>query len=317
MMTYYLGREEVRAYANDLISKLNLNGINDDFLCVAIGGSGEDLACMLSDAIAERGNTCWQNVDVIRVDFNRDDNEISFYEPKDEALVYGRKVLVLDSAVHSGRTMLKCCDKMHELGAEEVYSYSLAVKQTALFIPTFFGVLISKRDRIYFLLNEIPSYSSCFPGPGLRKLDAGRFEFDLPESGLTGRVYTIDDLRSYDSVSENNHVYLCAKGILASGAVGIYVAPIDAVSAKEGVTMIPEQKMCVIDILQTSRCEPSDAELRANMLEWVETYAKSHDCSAITILVEPTVAESFASLGYKVLGRPATKPDYCVVRRQL
>lgn len=71
--------------------------------------------------------------------------------------VRGKNLLLLDSAIHSGRMMSHCVAKVLKLEPATVTTYALAVKRCTSFVPTLWGVMTDEVDRPYFLLDSIPN----------------------------------------------------------------------------------------------------------------------------------------------------------------
>jgi ribosomal protein S18 acetylase RimI-like enzyme len=105
--------------------------------------------------------------------------------------IAGKTVLLLDGAVHSGRTMSRCAEWLSNQGANAILSYSLVVKQCSSFIPTMWGVMTSTTDRTYFLLKSIPNnrLTTCSKSDvkplHIRKLDSCHALLPPLNSGLS------------------------------------------------------------------------------------------------------------------------------------
>jgi GNAT superfamily N-acetyltransferase len=153
MNTHYLGLEEVRAYCADLIKRLKSLAPNIPRLWCPIGESGRTLAERLlmdaPDIVPEIG--------LVEAEYERDANRVSFRNGSTADDFHGQRVLVLDSSVHSGRTMSKVVSEVIAAKASAVCTYALVVKRSAAFVPSFWGVSIEDHDRAYFLLNELPN----------------------------------------------------------------------------------------------------------------------------------------------------------------
>lgn len=123
-------------------------------------------------------------------------------------------VIVIDSAVHSGQTMLRVIEELRNLGAKEIISYSLVVKRNSSFIPNYFGVLIGDRDRAYFQLTAIPNNRLQQKRPfgvlrALEEKDGARQMFDSGVESLD-RIHLSDLL--YEQETRNSKIYLYEHG---------------------------------------------------------------------------------------------------------
>jgi GNAT superfamily N-acetyltransferase len=88
--------------------------------------------------------------------YDRDSEEVSFSEDPATA-IKGKNVIVMDSSIHSGITMRRVVEAISKFGASKICSYTLVLKQSASFIPSFWGVTIGDYDRAYFMLNCLPN----------------------------------------------------------------------------------------------------------------------------------------------------------------
>ncbi len=152
MITYYLGDAEVKGYARDLARRLSAGPFPEVWL--AMGQSGNRMAALVAEFLPEM---CKQQLKVVRSAWDRTRSEVTFLDTFDSIDLTAVKVLVIDSAIHSGSSMFAVCEKLVTLGADNVISYSLVLKRNSSFIPTFFGVLIGDEDRSYFQLDELPN----------------------------------------------------------------------------------------------------------------------------------------------------------------
>jgi hypothetical protein len=79
-------------------------------------------------------------------------------DPGDPAkLLPGAAVLLLDGAVHSGKSMVACASAVLQYKPASLASYSVILKRGSVFIPTMWGVMTDETDRAHFLLKKIPN----------------------------------------------------------------------------------------------------------------------------------------------------------------
>jgi GNAT superfamily N-acetyltransferase len=154
MHTHYLGAEEVDAYLKDLGDRLL--ALNDCMpkVWVPIGPSGIELAERLLDVCPPLDADSL--VKVIPAQFDRDNDKVDFHS-ETKGLLRGQNVMVLDSSIHSGWTMLRVIGEVQRLEPTGVCSYALVLKQGARLVPSFWGVTIGDHDRAYFMLPNLPN----------------------------------------------------------------------------------------------------------------------------------------------------------------
>ena len=156
MNTYYLGREEVTGYLVDFLDRLAKAETMPTVWC-PVTDSGEALVEALVKIVADRHPTLLPAIAVVSIDVVNGTNEIIFHDPTAKQTIEGKSVLLLDGAIHSGRMMSQCADKLLEFNPSELTSYSLVIKRCSRFIPTVWGVMIDETDRAYFLLDSLPN----------------------------------------------------------------------------------------------------------------------------------------------------------------
>lgn len=152
MITYYLGDTEVRGYAQDLARRLD----GDSFPSVwfALGQSGARMADVVAESLNEERR---RELRVVRVTCDRTTKAVRIIDDISTIDLGMARVLVIDSAIHSGSSMLTVCEYLATLGAGSMATYSLVLKISSCFVPSFFGVLIGEEDRAYFQLDELPN----------------------------------------------------------------------------------------------------------------------------------------------------------------
>jgi hypothetical protein len=166
--TYFIGAEETQAYAKDFLRRLERLESFPDVWC-PITKSGDAIAKVMIKLV---GADLLSKVQLLPVAVAREAEKIgiSFLEGEPEKQVAGKSVLLLDGAIHSGRTMSRCAEEVMKLKPQDLVSYSLVTKAGASFVPTIWGVTIDETDRAFFLLEEIPNH----------RLDAGNPEKKQP-----------------------------------------------------------------------------------------------------------------------------------------
>lgn len=152
MNTKFLGDDEVDAYLRDFADRLLQMSKMRPTVWVLIGPSGRELAKRLVHVKPELETSAT----AVPIEYDRDSERVSVSNGG-RSQIAGKRVLVLDSSIHSGFTFQKAIAAIYAWGARDVCSYSLVVKQSSAFVPSFWGVTIGDHDRAYFLLSELPN----------------------------------------------------------------------------------------------------------------------------------------------------------------
>lgn len=155
MRTVYLGQEEVEAYAQDFAARLKTLANNFPTVWCPIGKSGDHLLRLIA---AQLDPDEVSRISVVPVAFDKTATIATLGNESDkETIANARDLLVLDSSVHSGGSMLAVMRLLAKLGGGRLLSYSLVVKRGAKYLPHYFGVMVGDHDRVLFLLTSIPN----------------------------------------------------------------------------------------------------------------------------------------------------------------
>jgi GNAT superfamily N-acetyltransferase len=166
LITHFLGGEEVAGYARDLAQRLV--GLGDLFPTVwcPIGKSGDKLLRVLAKELSRLAPDRAASIRVVEFFYNKDEGTASIGKGATSSDLKDAVVLVLDSSVHSGRSMLSVVRAAEQYDASRVFSYSLIVKRSSNFVPHYFGVVVGDHDRVLFQLDNIPN-NRLFSGKDL------------------------------------------------------------------------------------------------------------------------------------------------------
>ncbi len=272
MQTYLLSDDDVARYASDFLARLELLGSRQAMVWVSLGLSGDRFVDVLDSLLEGQGKDL-PEIAMLTVDrlsgevIFRNDDSLGMIE---RAVATGSPVVLLDSAVHSGRTMRRVAKLLFDKGVSEVVSYSLIIKQTSEFVPTFFGLMIGESDRAFFQLQMIPNHRLTIRKPVgiLRALDQGDVDkgFVNTESPSVNQK-TFGDL-FYLAHTQHFRVYVYEVG---SRIVGVLA-----------FTMLANRSLFV-DLIARDK-EFKDARIGGMLLRWAETYARHNGCLAITLM---------------------------------
>jgi GNAT superfamily N-acetyltransferase len=261
--TYFLGREEVAAYANDLCWRLA--ALRGSFPCTwcTLGHSGEELALVISEALPKKLRS---SIRIIRMHYDRDKRTVSFEDPRDErALAKNAAALILDSSVHSRITMLASFQKLRSLEVRNICTYSLVLKRGSCFIPNFFGVVIEEPDRAYFLLDKIPNLR-VMPFGAFRKLIHD--DIKRRRQGINSGLKSLDKVTwsdlLYESKTNGNNVFVYEEDDELLGFISFRI----------------NNSHLFIDAIAIDKSAQRRG-LGGHMMRWAETSARVANCNSI------------------------------------
>lgn len=269
MITYFLGREEVSAYARDLVDERLCGKTPFPTVWFAIGISGQKIALAVAQRVPPKIR---KTLKFIRTSCDRDHGAvaITFHDPLDRIDLKSATVLTIDSAVHTGKSMAALADRLKSLGAKNVLSYALILKRNARFVPNFFGAVIDGTDRAYFQLDKIPNNRLMDPRKAsfghIRMIDDQDYALPPIKCGVPSiEAVSFGDL-IYQSKSHGAHVYL----YMHNGEVRGYIS-----FALDG-------KIVKIDIVVGDPNNPGSG-VGGALMRWAETWARSIGCDAIEL----------------------------------
>lgn len=165
MNTYYLGEQQILAYVRDFLRRVTDLDPVPEVWCPITRSGGEILKSLLG-VVRNRHPELLARVKILPIEVSKTSKrtKVKFVgDDRPEKLIPNKAVLLLDGAIHSGRTMAECAAAVLTHRPKELSSYSLVIKASSSFIPTMWGVTIAETDRAFFLLDEIPNH----------RLDAG------------------------------------------------------------------------------------------------------------------------------------------------
>lgn len=303
MHTYYLSPEEVSGYAKDFCNRLEALGKDYPYIWCTIGLSGAEIAAIISNHAAKSRK---KQIQVVPLSFNRDNNTIYFDNQNESALLKGVPVLVIDSSVHSGTTMLKSLQVVVQLGASKVTSYSLVVKRGACFIPNVFGLLIDNHDRACYLLKIIPNNRLETPFGILRKIseeDVQRKQKKLKSGcGLESLDKTSWSDLWYEHKVHSTHVYIFEQNNEICGFISFLL----------------NNDTVLIDAVAVDKSTHKKG-IGGSLIRWVENFARSSNCSSITLWAINERKSFYQDMGYELTSQELDlgEEKYTMMRREL
>lgn len=283
MITHFLGEEEVAAYSRDFARRLTLLGSNFPRKWFALGESGEKIAAIVFDLLSEE---LQKKVSVTTVYVDRKTNRVRYANTIRDVRFGNGTVLLIDSAVHSGQSMSRVVWSLWKAGAKNVLSYTLMLKRSSKFIPTYFGVLVDDRDRVYFQLQEMPNNRLCERPPFgvLKEVEQSDYRKKIIKVGLPFEDLTIGDLL-YDKNTRDYHPYIYELNGKIAGFINFG----------------KNDNVLFIDAWATAK-KFQGKGIGGALLRWAETWARSNNCDAIKLWAFKKAIKTYVYLGYEFIG---------------
>ena len=231
---------------------------------------------------------------VLPVGYDKSRKEVIVEQPELqlEVIKNADVVIVLDSSIHSGSTMLAVVKKLESLGANRIITYSLIVKQTSRFIPHYFGLLVGEHERIYFLLPQIPNNRlfkpKLFPVGIFRTIteeDSASNSEPLATSVESISKITWDDLR-YQKAAHGHDVYV----IEVKGKLAAYIS-----------LKFDEDKL-LIDVIAADKTYGHQG-FGGALMRWAENLARSKCCSSLHLWAISNQVAWYKGIGFEPTGQ--------------
>lgn len=317
MHTYFLGAEEVDGYclhfANRLVHLFNSTPQSFPFVWVVVGHSGLSISSRISKVLTQRHPTFdTTKVNLVGVSFDRRTGTV-LIDPEDLSGLQDQNVLIIDSAIHSGQTMLQIAQHVEKEGrAFSVASYSLVVKRTSVFIPQDFGVIIGDYDRAVFLMEEIR-------GPHLNKKAGGGYIRTLtPDIVDAFPSFLQTGEESIDKETWGDLLYAkYAKGAF----VYVYIENAKPVGALS-LLVQPGERTLVDVVAVDNACKGKG--IGGALMRWAETLARSYNCSEFELwsINRDDVVQKYQKQGFVFVdGHPSIKissrETYALMRKPM
>lgn len=281
MITHFVGPAEVEGYALDLANRLVKLGSDFPQNWYLLGKSGEVFADAVIDKLpAEKISS----LKLVRISANRETGRIRFL---DSIVKTRAPSLLLDSAVHSGNSMLRAANALTIKGISDLITYTLVLKRGSVIIPNFFGILVEETDRCIFQLPEIPNNRLCETRPFgvLRTLtpdDTKRRFFKTGESAI--EETTFGSLLYEKERGSNVFVYERKNEIC-------------------GVLSFTEQSRSLfIDLVATSR-KYHGKGIGGALMRWAETWARSRRFEAVDLWAIQKRVSFYEKRKFKLIDR--------------
>lgn len=271
MRTLYLGREEVDAYAHDFAERLV--GLEDEFPTIwcPIGKSGDHLARLIASRLPPEKSA---TVRVVPVSYDKTARKAVLDDLNDVAVIASSKsVLVLDSTVHSGGSMLAVMRLLSGMGEARVLSYTLVIKRGSKFLPHYFGVVVGDHDRVLFLLDSIPN-NRLFAG---KDAPVGFFRRIEPEDAKRVQECLDTGVASLDKISWGDLYY--DHRVNGYDVIVVedrsHIAGFVKLKIKEGHTLC-------IDVIANDKAYRGKG-VGGALMRYAETIGRAHECRFVEL----------------------------------
>lgn len=309
MITHFLGKEQVNAYCKDFAKRLQDLGENFPRVWCPIGFSGLELYNIVVSFLPNelRATTVIQPLIYQKPNNGNKRGEIGFAiaqseiqtesdalsDLKDLLKESSTTVLVLDSSVYSGSSMLSSVRFLEKLEPAAVLTYSLIVKQRAGYIPHYFGLVVGDHDRALFLLDSIPNNRLAKP----QLLPTGILrEISADDVNMLDKLDTgVDSISKigwgdlwYDMHAHDFQIYIIE---IKTKLVG-YVK----------YRFHTSTQSLMLDVIAVDR-EFHGKGAGAALFRWVETTARSSSCRYIELWGYAPEVAKYKSAGYQESGK--------------
>ena len=280
MITHYLGSEEVTAYCNDLVDRLTALGNDFPTVWFALGVSGMKMAIRVVRLLPPEFKP---KVKFVSVRYNRATTLLDVAPPVAELTFTDEPILVIDSAVHSGKTMLAMVKQLQAAKVKNIITYTLVLKRGAVMIPNYFGVIIDDKDRTLFELDPLPNNRLIenVPFGVLRELKSSDAVASIGTVGAPFETLTTGDLL-YDIETTFLRAYVFEYDGEIAGFVSFR-------NQSDGL---------FIDAWATAdkykRLGIGNATFR-----WAETWARSTKCSQVSLWAYEGAIPKYLKYGYE------------------
>lgn len=291
------------AYGRDLADRLLLPRQRPDVWC-AITVSGLELSRVFLDTFDKLDSRYSEVIDFWSVGRQKKTKRIiRFGVPKAEANDFaglrGRHVFIIDSAIHSGETFSAVHDRIAAAKPASIATYSLVVKRSSCFYPTYWGCTIADSDRAYFLLDRIPnnrlstgrSDHGTKPYWSFKRLEKA----DCSRSPVCSGLKSIDGMswsdRHYGMLTNENGLatYLCEVGSQIAGFLTFHYEP--------GRTF-------VVDEVAVDR-KWQGKGLGGTLVRFADTLARQSSLPRVKLWAIANKTKFYRKYGYKpIIGEP-------------
>ncbi len=283
MITHFLGDEEVAAYSRDFARRLVALGEDFPAKWFTLGESGEKIAAVIYEMLPPDFQ---KKISATTVYVDRKTNRVRYANSIKGVRFGTASVLLIDAAVHSGQSMSRVVGSLWKFRAKSILTYTLMLKRSSKFIPTYFGVLVTDRDRVYFQLDEMPNNRLAEKPPFgiLKEVEQSDYKKEIIKVGSPFDTVTIGDLL-YDKNTRDYFPYIYELNGKVAGFINFG----------------KNKTVLFIDAWATAK-QFQGKGIGGALLRWAETWGRSNKCDAIQLWAFKPAIKTYHHLGYNFIG---------------
>jgi ribosomal protein S18 acetylase RimI-like enzyme/pyrimidine operon attenuation protein/uracil phosphoribosyltransferase len=275
--TLLIGSDEVHAYLADLVQRLDPVPL----VWCPITQSGREIATEAAfevEKFAKANTLPLPSIAFLPIETDAE-GRAKLLEPSDAVAIAGASVLLIDGAIHSGRTMASCASLVLAHKPASLASYAVVLKRSSRFIPTLWGVMTDETDRTHFLLNKIPNNrlnAGGKPQPHihLRRLEERDCATPIVKSGLASieRVTWSDRLWQMTTTRMATTTYVLERGEQIVGFLTVHIDEQSSVTTVSEIVVDSAEKDqgyggVLIRFADTLARQAESAYVRLNAIE--------------------------------------------------
>lgn len=276
-----MGAEEVTAYCEDLVDRLS--ALKDKFPTnwFVLGVSGTKMAIRIVKRLPpELG----RKVRFTGVKYDRATAKLEITPPIKKISLGDEPVLVVDSAVHSGKTMLALVNELQAAKVKDIITYTLVLKRGAVMVPNFFGLIIDDKDRTIFELDPIPNNRLIESGPfGILR--------ELKDTDSIAKIGTLS--APFEGLSTGDLLY----DVEAKGTRAYIFEYENEIAGFVSFKNEPNGNL-LIDSWATAE-KFKGLGIGTATFRWAETWARSTRCSEVTLWAYEKAIPIYERYGYE------------------
>lgn len=123
---------------------------------VTVGGSGAQVAQAIVKRADVRSHPWSKDAKIVPLGWDLDALVHAFQDPADSMLVQEAPILLIDSVVNSGITMLGALDFLNGLARppRSIAVYTVAARHGSALVPNLFSISIGPSDRVFLPWHE-------------------------------------------------------------------------------------------------------------------------------------------------------------------
>ena len=288
MHVHEIGGDAFEKYAFDLLHRLDRADADRPTIWVSVGASGKHVAQAI---LKIKTDHAWlPTIKVVPVAYNPELKAYRFEDPEDGSLMTNASILMIDSIVNSGSTMLAALDFLRSVSPPaHVLSYATAVRVTASFVPNIFSVPIGPNDRVF-----LPWHKAR---PNNRMTMRGVFR-DLSEQDLTADPI-LSDQEFMNRVLWKDRWYT----MKAEPTRRVIVCDIAGkIASFVNFTIDPNEGELHVDEVATDKKHQGQG-LAGALLRFAETLARATRCRRMSLWSHEAVIEMYEKMSYVRTGQ--------------